>query len=81
MKLATINLIGRALQWHQNWSKFKKTTRNVSWEEYVQELEKHFGDHIGQDPMVELLSLKQTGKVSNYHDQFETLLGKVDLTK
>ena len=31
--------------------------------------------------MAELLSLKQTGKVFDYHDQFETLLGRVDLTE
>ena len=31
--------------------------------------------------MVELLNLRQTGKVSDYHDQFEALLGKVDLSE
>ena len=74
MKLATINLEGRALQWHQNWVRFKGSQEPVTWKAYVQELEKRFGDHSGQDPMVELLSLKQTGKVFEYHDKFEVLL-------
>ena len=37
--------------------------------------------YIGKDPMAELLKLKQTGKVSNYYDQFESLLGKVELSE
>ena len=81
VKLATINLEGRALQWHQNWTKFKKSDEVVTWESYVQKLEGHFGDHNGQDPMSELLSFKQTGKVSDYHDQFEALLGRVQLNE
>ena len=31
--------------------------------------------------MAELLNLRQTGKVSDYHDQFEALLGRVDLSE
>ena len=31
--------------------------------------------------MVELLNLRQTGKFFDYHDQFEALLGKVDLSE
>ena len=36
VKLATINLEGRALQWHQNWAKFKKPDEVETWESYVQ---------------------------------------------
>ena len=31
--------------------------------------------------MSELLSLKQTGKVCDYHDQFESLLGRVEISE
>ena len=72
---------GRALQWHQNWVKYKKGNVNVTWEEYVQALEGKFGDHNKGDPMAELLNLKQLGTVSHYHDQFEYLLGMVDLSE
>ena len=39
------------------------------------------GDQNGENPMLELLSLKQLSTVSDYHDQFKFLLGKVDLTE
>ena len=53
----------------------------ITWEAYVQALEERFGDHNGRDHMAELLGLRQTGKVSDYHDQFESLLGKVELNE
>lgn len=81
VKLAAINLEGRALQWHQNWIKYKKGTTNVSWAEYVQALEGRFGDLSIGDPMAELLALKQSGTVSQFHDKFEFYLGRVDLTE
>ena len=81
VKLASINVEGRALQWQQNWVKYKKGSGSVSWEEYVLALEERFGDHSKGDPMSELLNLKQAGTVSQYHDQFEFLLGRVDLSE
>ena len=47
----------------------------------MQALEKRFGAHNGQDPIIELLVLRQNGKVCDYHDQFESLLGRVELNK
>ena len=44
-------------------------------------LEERFGEYINGDPMTELLTLKRKGKVSTYHDQFEFLLGRVELSK
>ena len=35
VKLAVINLEGRALQWHQNWSRFKRKEEMVTWEAYL----------------------------------------------
>ena len=81
VKLESINLEGRALHWHQNWVKFKKRNKAVPWEVYVQAMKDRFGDHQGLDPMSELLSLKQTGKVCDYHDQFESLLGRVEISE
>ena len=81
VRLAAINLNGRALQWHQNWVKYKRGGEVVTWDAYVKALEDRFGDQRTGDPMAELLSLTQTGTVANYHDQFEFLLGRVDLTE
>ena len=44
-------------------------------------MDDRFGDHQGLDSMSELLSLKQTGKVCDYHDQFESLLGRVEISE
>ena len=57
VKLVAINLEGRALRWHQNWTKFNKNEDAETWEEYVTALEGRFGDHTGQSPMTELLNL------------------------
>ena len=81
VRLASINLSGRALQWHQNWIKYKWGNQVVTWDAYVKALEDRFGEQGCGDPITELLSLKQTGTVSSYHDQFECLLGKVEQSK
>ena len=81
VKLAAINLEGRALQWHPNWVKYNKRTTNVSWKDYVQVLEGRFGDLNVGDPMAELLALKQSGTISQFYDKFEFYLGRVDLTE
>ena len=77
MKLAAINLEGGVIQWHQNWTKYKQSNTVVTWTLYVQALESWFGEHNNEDPMTELLKLKQTGMVSEYHDLFEFWLGRV----
>ena len=59
--------------------KYKKGEEIGFWEDYVLALEERFGDRIRGDPMAELLDLKQIGTFSIYHDQFEFLLGRVDL--
>ena len=40
-----------------------------------------FGEQGHKDPMSELLALKQTGTISTYHDQFEFLLGRVNISE
>ena len=51
----------------------------MSLEDYVQALEGRFGDLSVRDPMTELLTLKQLGTISYFHDQFEFYLGIMDL--
>ena len=79
VKIAAMNLEGKALQWHQIFMKSRLTREAPSWEEYVKELSSRFGDSLYDDPMGELKSLKQTGSVQEYHDLFEELLNRVDL--
>lgn len=63
VKLASINLEGKALAWHQNWVRFK-SAEMIPWEIYVAALEQRFGEMGFKDPMSELLQIKQSGKVS-----------------
>ena len=49
VKLAAMNLEGRALQWHQNWIRFKKGAEAVTWEAYIKAVEGRFGEHNGQE--------------------------------
>ena len=81
VRLAVINFEGRALQWFQNWSKYQDLPMATPWPLFLQALEGRFGDHLLGDPMTELLSLKQTGSFSDYHDKFELLLGRVSLSE
>ena len=79
VKIAAMNLEGKALQWHQIFMRSRLTREIPAWEEYVRELSSRFGDSLYDDPMGELKSLKQSGSVQEYHDLFEELLNRVDL--
>lgn len=81
VRLAVINFEGRALQWFRNWSKYQENVTATPWVLFLQALEGRFGDHLLGDPMTELLSLKQTGSFSDYHDRFELLLGRVSISE
>lgn len=81
VKLAAVNLEGRALQWHVNWIRYMGGNELVIWEEYVAALEIRFGTQGHKDPIYELLKIKQTGTVSAYHDLFEFLLDRVTVSE
>nr|CAD1839913.1 unnamed protein product [Ananas comosus var. bracteatus] len=81
VKLATIHLEGRALQWHQVYMKSRLTRSPPTWEEYVSALNTRFGVDLYDDPMAELKELKQTGSVMEYQDKFDALLNRVVLTE
>ena len=53
----------------------------MSWEEYLEALENWFGEQSHKDPMSVLLKLRQTSNVSNYHEQFEFWIGRIDITE
>nr|DAD25398.1 TPA_asm: hypothetical protein HUJ06_026862 [Nelumbo nucifera] len=52
----------------------------MNWEDCAKAIADHFG-HAFDDPMSELISLKQTGFVIDYMDQLENILTRVDLTE
>lgn len=74
-----MHLEGKALQWHQVFMKARYTRDLPSWEEYIKNLAARFGDTFYDDPMGDLMTLKQRGTVDLYQTQFEDLLNRVDL--
>ncbi|MCI26213.1 hypothetical protein A2U01_0047408, partial [Trifolium medium] len=69
VRLASIHLEGSALQWHVN---YMKTKFNVypTWTEYVIDVTQRFGE-VFEDPLAELIQVKQTGSVQDYIEAFE----------
>ncbi|KAG8386329.1 hypothetical protein BUALT_Bualt03G0137600 [Buddleja alternifolia] len=62
VKLAALHLEGKALQWHQIFMQTHLTRELPNWEEYARALSDRFGVFLYDDPMVELMNLKQIGK-------------------
>ena len=77
VKLAAIHLEGRALLWHQNYVKGKGV---ISWAQYVQDITYRFGE-LYDDPMADLKALKQTGTIQEYHDSFDSLASRLNLSQ
>ncbi|KAG8362966.1 hypothetical protein BUALT_BualtUnG0018600 [Buddleja alternifolia] len=81
VRLAAVHLEGKALQWHQVYMKSRLTREIPSWEVYVRALYDRFGALLYEDPMAELMNLKQTGSVKDYLDRFDELLNNVELSE
>lgn len=79
VRLAAIHLEGKALLWHQN---FMKKCSNVlpTWKKYTEEINLRFGE-LYDDPMAELKALKQLGYVQEYHDEFDALASRLQLSE
>ncbi|KAG8380503.1 hypothetical protein BUALT_Bualt06G0022400 [Buddleja alternifolia] len=81
VKLAAVHLEGKALQWHQMLMKSRLIRNLPNWEEYVRALNERFGTFVYEDPMAELVNLKQTGTIQEYLDKFDELMNCVDLSE
>ncbi|KAK8931221.1 hypothetical protein KSP39_PZI016563 [Platanthera zijinensis] len=77
VRLASIHLDGKALQWHQVYVKNRLTCQPPAWEEYLQALRARFGGHIADEPMAEIKRLRQHGSVQLYVEQFEELINRL----
>ncbi|KAG8374641.1 hypothetical protein BUALT_Bualt10G0017100 [Buddleja alternifolia] len=81
VRIASVHLEGKALQWHQVYMKSRLTREIPNWEDYVRALHDRFGALLYEDPMAELMNLKQTGSVKEYLDKFDELLNNVELSE
>ncbi|KAL8138945.1 hypothetical protein V2J09_004946 [Rumex salicifolius] len=78
VRLASLHMEGRALQWHHN---FISTRYGVfpSWPEYIVAVSARFAELV-DDPLSELVSLKQgSDSVDTYLDKFECTLTRLNL--
>lgn len=78
VRLASFYLDGMALYWHQNFSKSVRG-RVVTWEEYTEAVCGRFGGH--QDPLEELMELRQTCSLETYIQEFDVLWNKADISE
>ena len=74
-----INLEGKALQWHQRFMKTQRSLKDVDWQFYAKEIRARFHDDEYVDLMSELATLKQTGLVEEYFEEFESILNLLQL--
>ncbi|KAG8380917.1 hypothetical protein BUALT_Bualt06G0066500 [Buddleja alternifolia] len=81
VRLAALHLDGKALQWHQVYMRARLTRELPGWEEYIKALHDRFGSVTFEDPMSELMNLRQVSSVKDYLDKFDELLNNVDLSE
>ncbi|WVZ14312.1 hypothetical protein V8G54_011878 [Vigna mungo] len=78
--LAVVHFEGKALQWHNTYIKNKGLLNLPSWESYTRILIDRFGE-VGEDPMAELMRLRQKNFVEDYHDAFDRIVSQVELSE
>ena len=74
-----MHLEGRALQWHQRFMKNQGPLTEVNWNVYVVEMRNKFSENEFFDPMIELVSFKQTKTIEEFYEEFESLLNLLQL--
>jgi len=78
VRLAVVHFEGKAFQWHNAYIKSVGLENLPSWNEYHILLLDHFGD-VCEDPMADLMKLRQTGSIIEYHKEFDSIISRVDL--
>ncbi|KAG8382823.1 hypothetical protein BUALT_Bualt05G0118400 [Buddleja alternifolia] len=79
VRIAAVHLEGKALQWHQISMKNRLTRDLPHWSEYVTALNDRFDALLYEDPMSELVNLKQTNTIQAYFDKFDEIMNCVEL--
>ncbi|XP_074287822.1 uncharacterized protein LOC141612975 [Silene latifolia] len=74
----SMHLESKALAWHQAYTKNRTSIVPLGWDEYKVAIFARFGN-THDDPMADLLNLKQTETVHAYHDKFDALISKLNL--
>lgn len=77
VKIVAIYLNGKALLWHR--SSVKNGESWPEWERYKRAVIARFGVGAFDDPLADLMKLRQRGTVEQYQENFDALLNRVDL--
>jgi len=78
LRITSYYLEGVALYWHQNFLRSAENQR-ATWEEYVEAIRCRFGGQ--QDPLEELMKLKQRGNLEEYIQDFDILWNKAEINE
>ena len=78
MKLAIVHLEGKALQWHTALMKSGSDMGAPSWTTFTKSLIDQFGA-ISDNPMTELMRLRQKTLVDAYHEEFDSIITRLKL--
>nr|KYP39328.1 hypothetical protein KK1_039377 [Cajanus cajan] len=80
VRLAVIHFEGKALQWHSAYVKNVGIDKLPSWKDYTEILLERFGE-VCEDPMAELMRLRQRGTVTDYHNDFDAIVSRIELSE
>lgn len=80
VKVASIHLTGKALVWHQSYMKGFPGGTWPPWEGYKTAILDRFGEGPFDDPLAQLVKLKQENSVVQYQEEFDRLINRVDLS-
>ena len=65
-----VHFEGKAIQWHSSYVKSVGLQNLPPWSEYTRILIERFGE-VCDDPMAELMQLRQKGSIVEYHEAFD----------
>ncbi|KAL8167412.1 hypothetical protein V2J09_008911 [Rumex salicifolius] len=78
VRFAALHLEGKALQWHHNYNRNHFEQQLPTWFDYIIDILFRFGKPF-DDPLANLVSLKQSDGVDEYLDRFECALTRMNL--
>lgn len=76
--LASLHMEGKALQWHHNYIR-SRYDQFSTWPEYIVDISARFG-RLYDDPLADLVNLKQAEPVTDFLDKFECALTRLSLS-
>ena len=78
VRVASIHLEGKALMWHQSFMRSFAHGQWPNWVRYKEAIMGRFGQQPFDDPLSELMQLRQVGSVEQYQDAFYALLIRIE---